>query len=115
MPEVRVEPPKNKKADAEIERIAAELAKAKTIEDVDDKLAETLFGEEINLIASQVIAAGAKAESANDEELELFDTAAASIAQAAGSTVPEPVCPRKNPPSKYRWRHANTAVKPAST
>jgi type II secretory pathway predicted ATPase ExeA len=85
VPEVRIEPRKAKKADAEIEKIAAELAKAKTIEDVDDKLAETLFGEEINLIASQVVAAGAVAESANDEELALFDTAAASMAQAAGS------------------------------
>ena len=85
VPEVRIEPRKAKKADAEIEKIAAELAKAKTIEDVDDKLAETLFGEEINLIASQVVAAGVAAESANDEELALFDTAAAGMAQATGS------------------------------
>jgi hypothetical protein len=85
VPEVRLTPQKAKKADAEIERIAAELAKAKTLEDVDDRLAETLFGEELNLIASQVIAAGARQKSANDEEVALFDTAAANIAQAAGS------------------------------
>ena len=57
----------NKKADAEIEQIAAELAKAKSIEDVDDKLAETLFGEELNLVAAQVIANPPSSESANEE------------------------------------------------
>jgi hypothetical protein len=86
VPEVRIAPQKAKKADAELERIAAELAKAKTIEDVDDKLAETLFGEEINLIASQVVAAGAETASANDEELQLFDTGAATLAQAAAGS-----------------------------
>jgi len=60
-------PPKqDKKADAEIERIAAELAKAKSIEDVDDKLAETLFGDEINFIAAQVLANPPSGEPAND-------------------------------------------------
>lgn len=85
VPEVRIAPQRAKKADAEIEKIAAELAKAKTIDDVDDKLAETLFGEEINLIASQVVAAGAAGEPANDGELALFDTAAANMAQSAGT------------------------------
>lgn len=84
-PKVDVVPQKAKQADAELERIAAELARAKTIEDVDDKLAETLFGEEISLIAAQVVAANAASEPANDEELQLFDTAAASIAQASGT------------------------------
>jgi hypothetical protein len=91
IPDVRIAPQKAKKADAEIERIAAELAKAKTIEDVDDRLAETLFGEEINLIASQVIAAGAASEPANDGELALFDTSAATMAQAAGSPHAETI------------------------
>lgn len=85
LPEVKIAPRKAKKADAEIEKIAAELARAKSIEDVDDKLAETLFGEEISLIAAQVVAAHAAQAPANDEELKLFDTAAASIAQAAGT------------------------------
>lgn len=44
------------RADEELERIATELAKAKTIEDVDDRMAETLFGEEINLIAAEFAA-----------------------------------------------------------
>jgi type II secretory pathway predicted ATPase ExeA len=46
----------SKKADPEIDRIANELARAKTIEDVDDKLAETLFGEEFSMIAAEVAA-----------------------------------------------------------
>ena len=41
------------KAKAELAQIAAELSKAKTIEDIDDKMAETLFGEEFNSIAAQ--------------------------------------------------------------
>jgi hypothetical protein len=85
------------KADAELEKIAAELAKAKTIEDVDDRLAETLFGEEINLIAAQVLANGATGEPANDEELKLFDTATASMAQSAGTPHSETVAPKEAP------------------
>jgi len=86
-PEVRIPARDAKKADQELERIAAELAKAKTIEDVDDKLAETLFGEEFNLIAAQVVANGPSDASANDGELSLFDTGAATLAQAAGTPV----------------------------
>ena len=78
-------PRKARQADAEIEKIAAELAKAKTIEDVDDKLAETLFGDEINMIAAQVMASG-PAESANDAAL--YDTQKAQSAQAPGSATP---------------------------
>jgi type II secretory pathway predicted ATPase ExeA len=44
------------KADQELEKIASDLAKAKTIEDVGDHLAETLFGEEFSMIAAQVAA-----------------------------------------------------------
>jgi len=84
LPEIKIAPRKAKKADAEIEKIAAELAKAKTIEDVDDKLAETLFGEEFNMVAAQVVASGASGNSANDEESALFDTKTAQMAQASG-------------------------------
>jgi type II secretory pathway predicted ATPase ExeA len=42
--------------DPELDRISAELARAKSIEDVDDKLAETLFGEEFSMIAAEVAA-----------------------------------------------------------
>jgi hypothetical protein len=50
----------------ELQKIAEELAKAKTIEDVDDKLAETLFGEEFSVMAAQVAANGPDIEPAND-------------------------------------------------
>lgn len=58
----------NSKADQELEKIASELAKAKTIEDVDDKMAETLFGEEFSMIAAQV---AANAPSIDDDEVEV--------------------------------------------
>lgn len=87
IPEVKLAPRKAKKADAELERIAAELAKAKTIEDVDDKLAETLFGEELSLAAAEVAALVRAQQSSNDEEASLFDTNAAQMAQAVGSPV----------------------------
>lgn len=65
------------KDNKEMERIASGLSRAKTLDDVDDKMAETLFGEEFSEIAAQV--AGKVAESsANDEiELELEDEPAA--------------------------------------
>jgi hypothetical protein len=56
-----------KKADAELEKIAAGLASAKSIEDVDDQMAETLFGEEFSLAAAQVAAMVASQEPANEE------------------------------------------------
>ncbi|MDH4126980.1 MAG: hypothetical protein OEV69_15235, partial [Gammaproteobacteria bacterium] len=40
----------------ELEKIASGLARAKTIEDVDDYMAETLFGEEFSQLAAQVAA-----------------------------------------------------------
>jgi len=67
MPAPQLPPKQNKKADSEIERIANELSKAKSIEDVDDKLAETLFGDEINFVAAQVLANPPSGEPANDE------------------------------------------------
>ena len=44
------------KAKDELEKIAFGLTQAKTIEDVDDKMAETLFGEELNAAAAAVAA-----------------------------------------------------------
>ncbi len=63
-----VSPPpevKDQKADAELEKIAAGLARAKSIEDVDDQMAETLFGEEFSLVAAQVVANSPMPDSAN--------------------------------------------------
>ena len=66
IPSLELPPKQDKKADAELERIATELAKAKSIEDVDDKLAETLFGDEINFVAAQVLANPPSGEPANE-------------------------------------------------
>ncbi|MCH5373460.1 MAG: hypothetical protein JJ992_05755, partial [Planctomycetes bacterium] len=87
LPEIKLAPRNTKKADAELERIAAELAKAKTIEDVDDRLAETLFGEELSLAAAQVAALVQAQQSANDESGDLHSANAAGLAQAAGTPV----------------------------
>ena len=58
----------------ELRRIASELANARSIEDVDDELAETLFGENLNLTAAEV----ATNPPANDE-LELAAAMPAAI------------------------------------
>lgn len=58
----------------ELRRIASELANARSIEDVDDELAETLFGENLNLTAAEV----ATNPPANDE-LELAAAMPATI------------------------------------
>ncbi len=73
----------SKLSPAELQQIAADLAKAKTIEDVDDKLAETLFGEEINMIAAEVQAMAANSPPA--------EPAAAAQAPQPGNAVPSAV------------------------
>jgi general secretion pathway protein A len=59
--------PAEEEPDAEFRQIAANLARAKTIDDVDDKMAETLFGEQFSAIAAQVAAKAAAHLSANDD------------------------------------------------
>ena len=73
---------KSRKKDNELDAIAAGLAKAKTINDVDDKLAETLFGEEFSMIAAQVVAKAQENESANDDVQPLAEEAPAVAAVA---------------------------------
>lgn len=43
-------------SDTDIKKIASGIRKAKSLEDVDEKMAETLFGAEFSAIAAQVIA-----------------------------------------------------------
>jgi type II secretory pathway predicted ATPase ExeA len=87
LPDVKLPPRNAKKADAELERIATELAKAKRIEDVDDRLAETLFGEELSLAAAEVAALVKAEQSSNDADLSVFQTNTAPVARAVGSPV----------------------------
>jgi type II secretory pathway predicted ATPase ExeA len=73
---------------AELEEIAENISRARTIDDVDDKMAETLFGEEFSAIAAQ-IAERVATESANDE-LELASeepNAAVSNSDFGGSAA----------------------------
>jgi type II secretory pathway predicted ATPase ExeA len=83
--QIKFEPRRAKKADAQLEKIAEELAKAKTIEDCDDTVAETLFGEELNFVAAQVVDNGPANEPGKAEEVVLFDSSAAMMAQGGGS------------------------------
>jgi general secretion pathway protein A len=72
---------RDEKSEAELEKIAAGLAKAKTLEDVDDKMAETLFGEELSVAAAAVAA-------------RVAEEAAAAAAEAT-SAPQEPAAPAK--------------------
>ena len=63
------------RATTELEKIAFGLTKARTIEDVDDKMAETLFGEELNAAAAAVAARVAEeAAAAAGKETAIPDT-----------------------------------------
>ena len=63
-----IQPPKPaQKPDVELDRIAANIASAKTLDDIDDIMAETLFGTGISMIAAQITANPPSDESANDE------------------------------------------------
>lgn len=66
-------------SDTDIRNIASGIRKAVSLEDVDDRMAETLFGAEFSSIAAQVIANPPPAESANQD-----------IAVATGSTEATP-------------------------
>lgn len=68
LPTVSLPPKQSKKADSELDRIASELARAKSIEDIDERMAETFFGDELNLAASQFIKPKSSGESANDDQ-----------------------------------------------
>lgn len=85
IPTLNLPPKTNRKADAELEKIAAELAKAKSLEDVDDRMAETLFGDEINFVAAQFHSERPRNESANDE----YNGVAKGEQVANGSPTPD--------------------------
>ncbi len=78
----------SKKADAELDNIANELAKAKSLDDVDDMMAETLFGEELNLAASQFMKKPGSGESANDDLNSVV--AEGQLVEKGSSTSSEP-------------------------
>jgi type II secretory pathway predicted ATPase ExeA len=76
-----------RKADAELEQIAVNLARAKTIDDCDDKMAETLFGEEFSMMAAEVAASAPPELSANDEIEEEIEEVAPGIPDLDGAAA----------------------------
>lgn len=60
------EPRSTTKSAVELDQIAREIGNAKSLDDIDDKMAETLFGSGISMIAAQLRASSPKDESAND-------------------------------------------------
>ncbi|MGI9248636.1 MAG: ExeA family protein, partial [Woeseiaceae bacterium] len=63
-----VSPPQSeRKISPELGKVAVEIANAKTLDDVDDKMAETLFGTEISMITAQILSDRVANQPANDE------------------------------------------------
>ncbi len=95
IPALKVPASKIDKSDTEIQKIAAGLSRARSLEDVDDRMAETLFGDELSLVASQFMKKAVSVDSANDE-IEAVDTVEAIAetevtqqrAATAGNTMP---------------------------
>ena len=63
-----MQPPAAPAADNDpLQKITDEIAKAQSLDDLDDVMAETLFGAEIAMVAAQVTADGAAPEAANSD------------------------------------------------
>jgi type II secretory pathway predicted ATPase ExeA len=99
----------------DLDRIAAELGKARSLEDVDDKLAETLFGEEMANAAAEVAAMVAADEAAahgagkasgnaltppQDAMPATREAGPAELPAAPGTTRPPTVSPASTPAAK---------------
>jgi type II secretory pathway predicted ATPase ExeA len=93
--------PEVEQEDPELEKIAEDLSRAKTLDDVDDKMAETLFGEEFSEIAAQIASKVANDTSADDDlELEESVEAPAPVAEFEGAAaVSVPPGPEATPPN----------------
>jgi type II secretory pathway predicted ATPase ExeA len=75
------------KPTAELEQIAFGLSKARTIEDVDDKMAETLFGEELNAAAAAVAARVAEEAAAAAAQEDVVPDAPSTEAQPEATAM----------------------------
>lgn len=79
-------------SDTEVHRMMEDLSNASSLEDMDDRLAETLFGDEINLVASQVLKAAResmdKKTSETPLELSLESTAENLVPTATPAAKP---------------------------
>ncbi len=88
-----IQPPRAaKKSDVELGQIAANIANAKTLDDIDDIMAETLFGTSISMIAAAVTANPPSDESANDELRLVGEETSATVEQAVqASPLPQQI------------------------
>ncbi len=77
------------KSDPQLDRIAADIANAKSIEDIDDIMAETLFGTGISMIAAQITANPPRDDSANDELELVSDSPAEEPGAPPAETSPD--------------------------
>ncbi len=78
--------PIKRKHGFDLDRLAAELGKARSLEDVDDKLAETLFGEEMAQAAAEIAAMVAADAAANNPPVKVE----AKVPKPAESTAATP-------------------------
>ena len=95
--------PKNTPAepDPELMKIAANIANAKSFDEFDDQMAETLFGAELNTIAAQVLANPPPPEPANQElEAELSLAVEDVLAAPAAESTPTPEPAAITPPDQ---------------
>ncbi|MEM9401653.1 MAG: hypothetical protein AAGA44_04075 [Pseudomonadota bacterium] len=68
-------------SDTEVHRMMEDLSKANSLEDMDDKLAETLFGDEINMVASQVLKVAREKFEASEQEADTPEPVELSLEQ----------------------------------
>jgi general secretion pathway protein A len=99
------------KLDPKLQHVAMQLSKARTIDDVSDTMAETLWGEEISMIAAQVIANPPPEFCANDDLELVDDEPKAPAGQAPAATVESaPKAPARQAPAAT----VESAPKPAA-
>ncbi len=72
-------------SDTEVHRMMEDLSKASSLEDMDDKLAETLFGDEINMVASQVLKVAREKFEAEEQDSKAAEPMELSLEQTGES------------------------------
>ena len=82
-------------SDTDIKKIASGIRKAKSLEDVDERMAETLFGAEFSEIAAHVVANPPPPEPANQEHV----TDATGASPAADFTASSLALVEESPPA----------------
>jgi len=90
-PAAEAQAAQNQKSDETLQQMAVDLSKANSIDDIDDKLAETLFGDELNSIAAQFAVIPQSPEPANDDgEVVANESVAEGVAAPVAAPVNQP-------------------------